>query len=300
MDTPTPKKLMTHSGSFHADDVFATATLSILLERRGEKFEVIRTRDEKLLKTGDYVYDVGGEYDPERNRFDHHQVGGAGKRLNGIEYSSFGLVWKKFGVELTGSEKVATMIDGFLVAPIDAHDNGQTIVEKKYDISPYLVQDIFFHMQPTWREMDLFTYDDAFVKAVALAKDIILRTISVGKDTVLAEDDIINIYNDTKDKRVIILDRAYPYKGVVQNFPETLYVIYPRSDGSWGVSTVTESPNSFKNRKNLPKTWAGLYGEELQNVTGVRDAIFCHRALFLTAAKSKEGAIQLAELALES
>ena len=42
-----------------------------------------------------------------------------------------------------------------------------------------------------------------------------------------------------------------------------------------------------------------LYGDEtLQKVTGVEDAVFCHKGLFLAVAKSKEGAIKLAELAL--
>ncbi|PIZ87309.1 hypothetical protein COX93_01400, partial [Candidatus Nomurabacteria bacterium CG_4_10_14_0_2_um_filter_30_12] len=53
-------KLITHNGSFHSDDIFATATLSLLLEKRGESFEIIRTRDEEIIKNGDYIFDVGG------------------------------------------------------------------------------------------------------------------------------------------------------------------------------------------------------------------------------------------------
>ena len=130
------KKLITHNGSFHADDIFACATLSLVLEKEGQEFEVIRTRDEETIKNGDYVFDVGGIYNPKINRFDHHQKSGAGKRENGIEYSSFGLVWKKFGKELTGSEKIAELIDKHLVSSIDAHDNGLDLVEIKYDVSP--------------------------------------------------------------------------------------------------------------------------------------------------------------------
>ena len=74
------KTLITHNGSFHTDDIFACATLSLMLEKKGEKFEIIRTRDEEIIKTGDYVFDVGGVYDEEGNRFDHHQKGGAGVR----------------------------------------------------------------------------------------------------------------------------------------------------------------------------------------------------------------------------
>ncbi len=42
----------------------------------------------------------------------------------------------------------------------------------------------------------------------------------------------------------------------------------------------------------------GLRDEELQKITGVEDAVFCHKGLFLAVSKSKEGAVKLAELAL--
>ncbi len=34
---------------------------------------IFRTRDQKILDTCDVVVDVGGVYDPERHRYDHHQ-----------------------------------------------------------------------------------------------------------------------------------------------------------------------------------------------------------------------------------
>jgi len=50
----------------------------------------------------------------------------------------------------------------------------------------------------------------------------------------------------------------------------------------------------------LPSAWAGLRDAELQKVSGVEDAVFCHRALFTAVARSKEGAIKLAQIALQS
>jgi uncharacterized UPF0160 family protein len=63
---------------------------------------------------------------------------------------------------------------------------------------------------------------------------------------------------------------------------------------------MRKEKKSFINRKDLPFSWSGLRDEEFQKVTGVSDAVFCHRALFLAVAKSKEGAIKLAQLALEN
>ena len=298
------KKLVTHNGSFHTDDIFAAATLEMYLEKQGESFEVIRTRDEEIIKNADYVFDVGGIYNAEENRFDHHQKGGAGGRAkgdggNGIEYASFGLVWKKFGAELCGSQKAADLIDQKLVAPIDAHDNGIDLVENKNAISPYFIQQAFLAMQPTWREEDT-TDDEVFLKSVEIAKIILSREIIQAQDGVRAEEIVMSVYKNTQDKRIIILDKYYPFEYILQNFPEPLFVICPSRTikDKWSAKAVREDPKTFKNRKDFPKSWAGLRDEELQKVSGVSDAIFCHRALFLAVAKSKEGAIALARKAL--
>ena len=73
--------------------------------------EVIRTRDESIITQADIVFDVGNIYDPEHGRFDHHQTEGAGTRENGVPYASFGLVWKKYGTQICGSQEIADSID---------------------------------------------------------------------------------------------------------------------------------------------------------------------------------------------
>jgi uncharacterized UPF0160 family protein len=294
------KKLITHNGSFHSDDIFACATLSILLEKEEQRFEVIRTRDQKTIDSADYVFDVGGIHDPLTNRFDHHQKGGAGKRENGIEYSSFGLVWKKFGTKICGTEEVAKIIDDRLVAPVDAFDNGIDLVENKHKISPYFIQHLFFTMRPFVSEKSSVVNNKLFLESVLIAKKILLREIMHTKDTVLSEQNIISIYNETKDKRILILDENFHdhNEEILSKLNETLFVIYPKEDKMWGIRAVKESPKTFKNRKDFPRAWAGLRDEELQNITKIKEAVFCHKGLFLAVAKSKEGAIKLAELAL--
>ncbi len=294
------KKLVTHDGSFHADDIFAAAALSILLKNKSEDFEILRTRDEKEINSADYVFDVGGIYDETKNRFDHHQVGGAGTR-EGILYAAFGLVWKKFGKELCGSDEAAKIIEKKLVMPVDAWDNAiDLVVNKDPEISPFYLQHIFFDMEPTWREEDL-NQNDMFLKSVEIAKLILSREIIQANDALLARSEVIKIYEKAADKRLIVLDKNYPFQYTLHDFSEPLFVVYPRKANNWwGVKTVRRDPKTFINRKNLPKLWAGLRDEELQNVSGVSDAIFCHRGLFMAVAKSREGAIKLAQIALES
>ncbi|WP_334169494.1 MYG1 family protein, partial [Timonella senegalensis] len=62
--------IATHNGKFHADDVFGVA----LLKQLYPDAQVVRSRDPKVLDQADIVLDVGGVYDVEARRFDHHQV----------------------------------------------------------------------------------------------------------------------------------------------------------------------------------------------------------------------------------
>ncbi len=294
------KKLITHNGSFHTDDIFAAAVLSIYLESKGEKFEIIRTRDEEIIKTGDYIFDVGGVYDAEKNRFDHHQTGGAGQNPHGLEYSSLGLVWEKFGADVAPGEQAAKIIEKKLCAPIDAWDNGQDLVESTQEVAPYYLQHIFYAMLPTWKESDQ-NLDEIFLECVALARTVLAREIVQARDMVEAEEKIIEVYQNSTDKKIIVLDKNYPFEYVLIKYPEPLFVVYPRKAGdSWGAKAVRKNPKIFENRKNFPASWAGLRDLELQKISGVADAMFCHRALFTAVAKTKEGAIKLAQIAVES
>lgn len=296
------KKLITHNGSLHADDIFAAATLSIYFENKGEEFEIIRTRDEEIIKTGDYVFDIGGMYNAEQNRFDHHQSGGAGSRENGIEYSSFGLVWKKFGIELCGSQKVVDAIDQKLVSSVDANDNGINLYKNNFEnVLPYTINDVLSIFSGTALEdMDK---DKQFLEALAWAKKILQREIKKNNDQIKITKIIQDFYKNSLDKRVVVIDKPkvsrYEIYEALQDFAEPLFVVYGDNE-DWGVVAMRKEINSFKNRKDLPKSWAGLRDQELKKITGVSDSIFCHRNLFLAVAKTKEGAIKLAQIAVES
>ncbi len=294
------KKLITHNGSFHTDDIFACAALSLMLEKKGEAFEIIRTRDEDIIKSGDYVFDVGGIYDSETNRFDHHQIGGAGER-EGIEYSSFGLVWKKFGKEFCLSE-IVDLIDKKLVMPVDAFDNGIDLYKNNFEnIFPYTIDDVLSIFSPT--SLENTNKDEQFLKAVVLGKEILRREIKKVGDRIEITKIIQNFYKNSSDKRLVIIDKPkvsrYEVWNALQDFPEPLFVAYGDNDG-WAVVAIKKEKNSFGNRKDFPKSWGGLRDKELQDITGEKDAVFCHNDLFFLVTNSKEAAIKLAQIAVES
>lgn len=286
------KLLVTHNGTFHADDIFATATLSIMLDGN---IKVVRTRDTVIIAKADFVYDVGGEYNPDQNIFDHHQKGGAGTRDNGIPYAAFGLVWKKFGEQICGSKVVADQIEKRLVQPIDANDNGINLFTVDGEVAPFLIQDLFFLFRPSWKEEQDF--DSAFNQAVEIAIKIITREIKKTSDYLEAENFAQDAYNKSTNKEIIVIDGPYPWHEVLGSHPEPLYAVFPKID-IWRVECVRKEKYSFENRKPLPAEWAGLRDEKLAEITGVKDATFCHNGRFMAVSKTKEGALALANKAL--
>jgi len=280
----------THNGNFHADDVFSIAALKSIIP----SFKLIRTRDVELISQADIVIDVGGEYNADAGRFDHHQRGGAGERENGIPYSSFGLIWQKYGVEICkGDEVIANAVDSALVSIIDAIDCGQ--VEGVYNgISLSQTIGMF---NPTWQEDGDF--DSCFNEAVEFAARILSRFIASAEGENNAKEIVAKAVESANDPRLIVLEKFTPWKEVVHALSdEALFIIYPSSD-RWIIHTVPAELGSFQDRKPLPKQWAGLSDNELQNITGIADAMFCHNNLFIAGAASIESINKMAAIALQ-
>jgi len=284
------KTIATHNGNFHADDVFSVAAMKSILP----SFKLIRTRDLELIAKADIVIDVGGEYDPERDRFDHHQRGGAGEREDGIPYSSFGLIWQKYGLELCqGNQKVAHAVDAGLVSTIDAIDCGHVEgVSQGISLSQTIGM-----FNPTWQEESDF--DACFDTAVEFAERVLSRFIASANGGISAKAIVAEAIEKAADPRVIVLEKYIPWKRTVHALSEeALYMVYPSQTGQWRIQTVPVEPGSFENRQPLPKPWAGLSDKELQDVSGVDDAMFCHNGLFIAGADSFEGVMKMASMAL--
>lgn len=298
------KIVVTHSGSFHADEVFAVATIKIML---GEDFdiEVIRSRDQEDWDRGDYVIDVGGVYDPSKQRFDHHQEGGAGSREDGIDFSSMGLVWKEYGEIVCGSKRASEIIDDTFVRAVDAHDNGQPIVTPNYpNLEVYSINSVISEFRPGVGESGL-TYNDAFGKALEFAIMLLERMIMHARGQVEGEKKIREMVEkqleENPEAKVVEIDHNYPWEWLlVTEYPDILYVYYQDTDDKWRLKAVKKIMGSFESRKPLPAIWGGKVNEDLVQVSGVSDAFFCHRKLFTCGAGSKEGVLKLAKLAIEN
>lgn len=310
---------VTHNGRFHADDVFAAAILKLL---HADRIVITRTRAVAEINAADIVFDVGMVFDAERRRFDHHQEG-APHRSSGIPYSSAGLLWREFGHELLTKiafsnatkhqlDEAWEKLDRDLFLTIDKLDNGIG-APMDGDISTLVAQ-----INPTFLEGDHF--DISFIEAVEFAKahlarfvanlhaEIVIapqhraRLLAHARAESVAEAAIKAAATATDDPRLIILERNLPFREAVFRIglDDLLYVISPSSTpGQWGLEAVPVDPTSFKSKRSLPASWAGLSPSELQEISGVKDALFAHRGLFFAAAGSREGALSLARLALQ-
>ncbi|MHB8651693.1 MAG: MYG1 family protein [Minisyncoccota bacterium] len=296
-------KVVTHNGDFHSDEVLAVATLSLHYGR--DTLEIVRSRDKEVINSADIVVDVGSVYDPQALRFDHHQHEGAGVHENGIPYSSFGLVWETYGEKLCGSAAAARIVKEKLVYPIDAADNAISVFSQIYpSVFPYIFHSMIAALRPTWKEDELGmrTFDQGFFEALSIAESILRREIINAQHAQEGHARVAVAYEHASDKRILVLDGHYPWESVAYQYPEVLFVVKPdkQSKEIWKIKTVREHIHSFVSRKNLPERWAGKTGEALRTETGVSGAIYCHTLRYIATANSKESALALAQIAVDT
>lgn len=139
-----------------------------------------------------------------------------------------------------------------------------------------------------------------FRQAVAITRTFLDHAISKKVAQIRAVDTVRQAPRLLGGKLLHLKEGGMPWtRVVVDEMPEVLFVVYPDSDGNqYQIKTVPVEPGSFDTRKDLPAPWAGLRDQELAAVTGVEDSVFCHLNLFIGGARSFEGAVKLAELAL--
>lgn len=284
--------LITHSGTFHADDIFACLILSKVID----DIKLIRLQEFKENPRDDQiVFDIGG------GKFDHHQLGGNGERINGIKYAACGLIWKEYGRTLLAKYNVDDIeyafrfIDRNLIQFIDSNDNGQLPKLEVNYRNVHLAYIIGMFNQKWDEKID---NDECFLKAYLLAEIIFDEFL---KDTIskLKAKSKVDLAIENSEKGILILEDFVPWKEFLlesnnAKAKDINYAIFPSKRGGFNVYAVPEQIGSFLNRKSLPKEWRGLQNEDLQKATGVETARFCHNAGFIITCETKEDAIKLA------
>lgn len=272
---------VTHSGSFHPDEVVGGA----IVKRRYPNIRFVRTRDKTALERfkrdrNVIVSDVGGEYNPYMNNYDHHQD------VENLP-SSAGMIFDNF-FDLTLSDKELRGVnrDRFkslmyrnlikYFDNVDRHDSKLFSKLKnftsqfEYTIPLLHAQIKKFNRNPANPKEQM----RQFVKAVNFASDVIENEINDTVNILKSEeswdarkvlsDEVIIIENPCKIWRHKIRKQKLSYK----------YVVQPNMQG-WSVNTVNSDTHP------IPK---------LDNP----DLVYYHENRFLAVLRTKKAAIDYA------
>uniref|UniRef100_A0A5F9CGV1 MYG1 exonuclease n=1 Tax=Oryctolagus cuniculus TaxID=9986 RepID=A0A5F9CGV1_RABIT len=272
-----PPRIGTHNGTFHCDEALACALLRLLPEYQDA--EIVRTRDPEKLASCDIVVDVGGEYDPQRHRYDHHQRSFTetmsslcpGKPWQ-TKLSSAGLVYLHFGHKLL-AQLLGTTEDNDVVGVLYDKAGFQRAMD--------LVREEFL------QRLDF--YQHSWLPARALVEEALAQRLQV----------------DPSGEIVELAKGGCPWKEHLYHLESTLcppvaiaFVIYTDQAGQWRVQCVPKEPHSFQSRLPLPEPWRGLRDETLDQVSGIPGCIFVHASGFIGGHRTREGALSMARATL--
>lgn len=298
----SPAYLVTHSGGFHADELFS----SVILTRLFPEASIVRSRAAEWITPGPdrIVYDVGGAYDAEAGIFDHHQRG-APLREDGQPYSSFGLVWKHFGRAYLASfdlsdahaEAIHASFDASFVLPIDLADNGAASLSGP--LAGMTLPNLLETLKPVFDDSDPGSETRAFHAALAIARSFAEARIAMSAAKLRAEAVVLKAIAAAGEGRVLELPMGMPFRpAVVKAGADHLwFVVHPRQQ-DWCLTGIRQSSEGFAQRADLPAAWAGLTNADLEAASGVAGASFCHNGRFIAAAKTREAALAMAEIAV--
>ena len=300
----TVEFLVTHSGGFHADELLS----SVVLTRLYPEATIVRSRAPEWIAPaeGRIIYDVGGAYDAETRIFDHHQRG-APLREDGQPYSSFGLIWKHFGRDYLAAygvpsdhiEDVHASFDKSFVLPIDLVDNGALSPATAGQLAGLTLPSLLETLKPSFDNRDAGADDAAFHNALTIARAFVEASIEKRAAKLRAETLVLKAIKQTGEGRVLELPLGMPFRPAIvkAGADHLLFVVHPR-DKDWCVTGIRRADEGFELRADLPAAWAGLTNGDLEKASGVEGATFCHNGRFIAAAKTREAALAMAEIAV--
>ena len=272
----------THGGTFHADDVFATALLQIINpEIKIERVFVAPEDSDDII-----IYDIGeGQYDHHQKykeyRCDEYSLY---EDRWSIAYSSIGLLWREFGKMLTVNEDAWESVDSFIVGIDNADNTG-----KKESICVAISS-----FNPNWDSEE--SVDDQFWKAVAFAKAVLQNLIDSAnaKERAKAVVDEAIKNNTSGDERILVLDKFVPCREYISyQYPDIDFFIFPSNRGGYNIQTVPYLVDErSSNRVDFPEEWLGNPDKSL-------GMTFCHPGNWLASTTTLEEAIKVAKVAID-
>jgi uncharacterized UPF0160 family protein len=326
----------THNESFHCDEVMAIVMLEALIAELNGEAEIHRIdrKDQEMLDSMDVLVDVGRELDPARGRFDHHQPGGAGRRItrsgqNDIPLSSCGLIWHTVGLLLTGEQNLGIRanlgddipmtlafdkIDRELVRGVDASDNGVGMPSGyrigEEDGSVTEVPGSPMHLSRMIGQFNSGNPHDhelqfqQFTAALGVARAVFGNALRDAKGFAEARPQLEKAVRTKREQpEVLILDRYLRWSdhlGQVDNAGQIKLVISPLGGEheEWNLHVVRRRGRLVL--PGAPADWCGKEGAALVEASGINGMVFCHGGGHMVRVNGREAALRVAEKLLNA
>ncbi|BHF73323.1 hypothetical protein SprV_0401640400 [Sparganum proliferum] len=324
------KVIGTHNGTFHCDEVLAIAMLKQLPEYKDA--DIIRTREMEKLGICDIVVDVGGLFDASSHRYDHHQpsfnltIKDFHPHLQPVvKLSSAGLIYAHFGKrvisEIAGQlysdadlETLFKQMYKIFISEVDAIDNGVPISDGPTARVGRL--------NPAWNKTE--DESQCFSKAFTMVTEELVGNVRrLAHVWLPAKATVKNCFNSRfsvhpsglimrlapagcpwmehffdLEKEQSVGEDVTPEKEHLPFIKRTVFLLKD-STKRFSVTTIPVTVDQpFSNRVLLPESWAGKCGQELDKVVGISGCIFVHSNRFLGIHRTREGALEMAKLAL--
>ncbi|XP_032238349.2 MYG1 exonuclease isoform X2 [Nematostella vectensis] len=307
----TSKKIGTHNGTFHCDEVLACYMLKQLPEY--SHADIIRTRDPKILEQCDVVVDVSGVYDASKHRYDHHQRSFTGcmqtltdsQKPWKTKLSSAGLVYLHFGRRVLSQvmqmpedhqalDKVYDKIYENLIQEVDAIDNGvsQSDEKPRYIITTNLSARVG-NLNPKWNDKNM-DEEAQFNKALQLVGGEFMDKVLYYKNSWLPARSLVKgavLHRFEVDESGEIAELAEcgcPWKDHLFDLEKEL-----------NIECVSVRPQSFENRLGLLEEWRGIRDDALSKLSGIQGCIFVHATGFIGGNQTRKGALEMARKTLQ-
>ena len=143
-------------------------------------------------------------------------------------------------------------------------------------------------------------------ECLSVTKQVLRKVISKGISICLAPKEAsIRLANpETHIGNILIIPaQTFTWLDYMVNYNDNSnspidFVVFPYPDGGYALQCVPLSiKDSFSKRIPLPEDWAGLSGSDLQKVSGVASATFCHNGRFFARTNELNDAITMCQIA---
>ena len=317
--------IATHDKRFHVDDVGAVSLLAGYFNTCSQDqkitIKVIRTRETTLLDNADILVDVGGIYDPDKYRYDHHQVdcNETFSEFTVIPMSSIGMVWKHHGQAILARYIEAQIqfnsienwkdhipildqeIYSKIIQEIDAHDNGIPMMEggKRNYWSNLGLPSIISSLNTSDTNNE-----EAQMQAFRQAMELF------GKIFEIKLSEIITKYFDNQTDMIVVrdlLNQSNEEYLIIDRRINTIFKCLNKLDPDYRIKFLvirepSEVEYTVKTRSRRETPYQPLIvldsAEKLKSLFD--DIIFVHKNGFIAKTKSLESAVGIVQSAIQS